>query len=201
MAVAAGHPIWTIPNVLTFFRIIASLALGVVFSLLDRPLADAVAFALFALASITDFFDGWLARRLNQMSELGRALDSIADKTLVFAAFVALLVSAPPVVTPWLAFAFVLITLRDFLVAGMREALGERKTALKATTMAKWKTAAQMTALSALLLAPLLGDSLRASIWHLGLGLLAVATLLTVTTGIGYVAAAFRLIAEPQSQE
>jgi phosphatidylglycerophosphate synthase len=100
------------------------------------------------------------------------------------------------VVTPWLAGAFVLATLRDFLVAGMREAIGERKTALKATTLAKWKTAAQMIALSALLLAPLLGDGARATVWHLGLGLLALATLLTATTGIGYVAAAFRILKE-----
>jgi len=105
-------------------------------------------FAVFTAAALSDFFDGWLARRLDQHSLLGRILDPIADKLLVAAALVMLATDGrAPVI------AVVAILAREFLISGLREALAG-KVPLPVQPLAKWKTAAQMVAIALLLLAP-----------------------------------------------
>ena len=152
---------WTIPNLLTIGRILAAPCLALVFVLFDRPSADWVAFGLFVGAAITDFFDGWLARRLGQITEIGKMLDPIADKAMVIIALAVLLAlfaagpmpsSLPPHPYPSvvLVVPVVLIMLREVLVSGLREYLGDVK--LSVTKLAKWKTTVQMVAIAILLL-------------------------------------------------
>lgn len=73
----------TIPNILTIGRVLAAPLVAVVFLCLARPAADLTAFLIFTIAGISDFFDGWLARRWGQVSSFGRMLDPIADKAMV----------------------------------------------------------------------------------------------------------------------
>ena len=78
-----GRMTWTIPNMLTFARLFAAVLLPLGYVVLAHPYSDALAFVLFTVASLTDFLDGWLARRWGQMTALGRLLDPIADKAMV----------------------------------------------------------------------------------------------------------------------
>ena len=147
-------------------------------------------FAVFAAAALSDFFDGWLARRLDQHSLLGRILDPIADKLLVAAALVMLATDGrAPVI------AVVAILAREFLISGLREALAG-KVALPVQPLAKWKTAAQMASIALLLLtpaiAPWLTEAVGAGLAHAGEGLLWLAAVLTWASAIGYVRASVR---------
>ena len=147
-------------------------------------------FAVFAAAALSDFFDGWLARRLDQHSLLGRILDPIADKLLVAAALVMLATDGrAPVI------AVVAILVRELLISGLREALAG-KVVLPVQPLAKWKTAAQMVAIALLLLAPAiepwLSEVTGAGLATAGEGLLWLAVVLTWASAIGYVRASVR---------
>ena len=149
-----------------------------------------LSFAVFAAAALSDFFDGWLARRLDQHSLLGRILDPIADKLLVAAALVMLATDErAPVI------AVVAILLRELLISGLREALAG-KVALPVQPLAKWKTAAQMVAIALLLLtpaiAPWLSGAVSTGLATAGEGLLWLAVVLTWASAIGYVRASVR---------
>ena len=140
--------IWTLPNMLTALRLLAAPGLVLAFLALDRPWADWAAFWLFAGASLTDFLDGWLARRLDRQTALGALLDPIADKAMVMIALAVLVwthQSAALIVAPALV-----IVAREMLVSWLRGTLGGAS--LPVTTLAKWKTTAQMTAIGGLLL-------------------------------------------------
>ena len=147
-------------------------------------------FAVFAAAALSDFFDGWLARRLDQHSLLGRILDPIADKLLVAAALVMLATDGrAPVI------AVVAILAREFLISGLREALAGT-VALPVQPLGKWKTAAQMIAIALLLLtpalAPWLTEAAGAGLATAGEGLLWLAAVLTWASAIGYLRASVR---------
>ena len=173
--------IWTTSNVLTFARVLAAPIIALVFVLLERPLADRVAFVVFAVAALTDFVDGWLARRWEQISEIGKMLDPIADKAMVT---IALAVLAGLIgLSFWYLVPVAAILLREVLVSGLREYLGDIK--LPVTLLAKWKTAAQMVAIGWLLLFLPGADGPGAGTLA-GFALLWVAALLTVVTGWGY---------------
>lgn len=133
---------------LTMGRLAAAPLMVLCFALFDRPLAEQVALGIFVVAAVTDFFDGWLARWLNQISAVGSMLDPIADKVMVAVglAIVAALHGLDIVVALPLAF----ILTREVLVSGVREYLGDVK--LPVTTLAKWKTTVQMVAIALLLL-------------------------------------------------
>jgi len=142
--------IWTIPNILTIGRILAAPCLALVFAVFDRPLADWIALGIFVVAAITDFLDGWLARRLGQVTEIGKMLDPIADKAMVIVGLMVILAHARPA---GLAAGYMLslvlipaavIALREVVIAGVREYLGATK--LPVTELAKWKTALQLFA-------------------------------------------------------
>ncbi len=139
---------WTVPNILTVFRLIAAPSLGLVFLVLARPYADWVALILFITASLTDYIDGTLARRWNQVSKFGAMLDPIADKAMVVIALGVLLALLG--VSTWLMIPAVAILFREVFVSGLREYLGETAGTLKVTPLAKWKTAIQMVAISLL---------------------------------------------------
>ena len=132
---------WTIPNILTAARIIAAPAVALAFVTIDRPAADWIAFILFAAASFTDYLDGWLARKLNMTSEVGKMLDPIADKAMVIIALAVLVARQPtpvlhidgvayfhwdPIATLILIPGAIII-LREVMVSGLREYLGDVK--------------------------------------------------------------------------
>ncbi len=142
--------IWTIPNTLTFGRLIAAILFPVAYLVLPHPVSDAVALILFATASLTDFLDGWLARRWAQTTAIGKLLDPIADKAMVAVALLAIcgLYGAHWVIL--LPAGIILV--REFAVSGLREFLAGKKVDLTSTLLAKWKTTVQMCAISVLLL-------------------------------------------------
>ncbi|MFD0981745.1 MULTISPECIES: CDP-diacylglycerol--glycerol-3-phosphate 3-phosphatidyltransferase [Tropicimonas] len=140
---------WTFPNILTVARLVAAPFVLLIFVLLPRPLSDWVALLLFVGASVTDWFDGYLARAWKLQTKLGAMLDPIADKAMVviaLAALVGLMGFSPLVVVP-----VALILLREVFVSGLREFLGDTAGTLKVTKLAKWKTTVQMLAISVLL--------------------------------------------------
>ncbi len=142
---------WTIPNILTVFRLAAAPGVALVFVAFNRPLADWLAIALFVLAALTDYADDYLARAWKQESAFGRMLDPIADKAMVVIALSVIvgLSGINPLILVPVAF----ILLREVFVSGLREFLGARAGRLKVTWLAKWKTTAQMVAIPVLLLA------------------------------------------------
>ncbi len=187
-----------LPNVLTSFRLAAAPGVAFAFAALQRPEADLAAFVLFAAASATDWLDGRLARGLGAVSAYGRMMDPIADKAMVMIALAALLMLSGPDWTILVPAA--LIMLREVAVSGLREFLAGRVEA-PVTLLAKWKTAAQMVAIGALLLAGWAGgDGSGAGGWlgAAGLALLWIAAGLTVWTGVDYFR---RALADPAAQE
>lgn len=143
----------SLPNILTALRLALAPLLPALYWIAPRPAADWIALVLFAIAMATDFFDGWLARRLRLESDFGRMLDPIADKAAVLIALFlwATLwhVDRPGAPLDPLAFGGVLlILLRELVVSGLREHLGGA--ALRVSKLAKIKTALQGVALGAL---------------------------------------------------
>lgn len=188
------------PNAVTGLRIVmVPVLVGAFF--IEGASGIWLGFAVFATAALSDFFDGWLARRLDQHSLLGRILDPIADKLLVAAALVMLATDGrAPVI------AVVAILARELLISGLREALAG-KVALSVQPLAKWKTAAQMSAIGLLLLnpaiAPWLTEAAGSGLATAGEGLLWLAVVLTWASAIGYVRASVRGLraARPKQEE
>ena len=139
---------WTLPNTLTVLRLLAAPGVVVMFLYFSRPWADWFALVLFALAALTDWFDGYLARAWKQESKFGAMLDPIADKAMVVIAL--LVICGFSGMDPWILLPATLIMFRESFVSGLREFLGETAGTLKVTRLAKWKTATQMTAIAVL---------------------------------------------------
>ncbi len=177
-------------NLLTLFRIFLILPFTALF-FVEWPFAMTGAFIVFAIASLTDFFDGWVARARGEVSALGAALDPLADKLLVAAAL--LLLTRNGVISGASVIAALAILLREILVAGLREALALRGAALPVTKMAKWKTAAQLTAV-AVLLASSPGGLAPEPLASAGHALLWLAAMLTLWTGADYAFGAIKAL-------
>lgn len=170
---------YNLPNLLTISRIVV---IPVIFlTLYINSFAWQMFTAiLFVIASITDYFDGYLARARGQTSAFGRLLDPIADKLLVSSALV-LILAKPDMVSFKISYvpAFVILC-REILVSGLREFLREVNVGLPVTRLAKWKTGFQMTALAMMMFNGL---------WHwngIGEFLLWIAGILTFITGYQY---------------
>ncbi len=172
-----------LPNTLTMSRIVA-IPLIVAAFYLDLPTREWVTFGLFVYASVTDYLDGYLARRWQQTSDFGRFLDPIADKLLVGAVIVMMI--ATGTIGGAAVIAALLIILREILVSGLREFLAGKNTAMPVSRLAKWKTAVQLVAFTALLLSNTMGGA-----HTIGIVLLWVAAVLTVYTGFDYLRAGF----------
>jgi CDP-diacylglycerol--glycerol-3-phosphate 3-phosphatidyltransferase len=175
---ALNPTLTSIPNLLTYGRIVA---IPVIVALLVAGSAPLrwLALILYLAAAVSDFFDGYLARRWNLISPLGRMLDPIADKLLVGALIVAFAWDRS--LAAWDLIPALAILLREIFVSGLREYLGPRNIVVKVTQLAKWKTTVQLLALTFIFLAPLLvGAGLVAEL------LLWLAGILTVITGAQY---------------
>ncbi len=140
-----------VPNLLSLSRLVATAAIFVLV-LFNTPWAFLAATALFVLASITDFFDGYLARRYKIVSSFGVFLDLTADKVLVSAILIALVQVA--LVPAWIV---VIIVAREFLVTGLRSMAAAKGKVIPAGIWGKQKTTITMVAMGALLLAKGLG--------------------------------------------
>jgi CDP-diacylglycerol--glycerol-3-phosphate 3-phosphatidyltransferase len=177
----------TLPNMLTLSRIVAVPLLAWLLWLPGWHVGYALAFALYCLMGITDYFDGYVARAQGTVSKLGVFLDPIADKIMV-AAVILLLVGtrdgAPPVIAGFNQIAALVILLREIMVSGLREFLGGIQVSVPVTRLAKWKTTLQLVALGALILAGALPDW----DWIKLAGLVALwgAAALTLLTGWDY---------------
>ena len=137
-----------IPNYLTIGRIII-VPIFVVSFYLPGFYGDIIPFVLFVTASFTDFLDGLLARIYKEESKLGELLDPIADKILVAAALILLVMDST--IKNYEVIAAIIILTREILISGLREFLAKGKINLPVSNLAKAKTFLQMFAISALL--------------------------------------------------
>ncbi|NNE57696.1 MAG: CDP-diacylglycerol--glycerol-3-phosphate 3-phosphatidyltransferase [Hellea sp.] len=208
-----------IPNILTIGRIvlIPVLVWGIlqldVFSLeRGHPHMGTVVLILFVLMALTDFLDGFFARKWQVTSDFGRMIDPIADKLFVAGCLIAICIVS---IGAWLVLVPALLIIgRDIFVSGLREHAALKSRTMPPTKLAKWKTACEMLAIFVLLLSlamltfrfnhpsnsgwveypPLSTDqpSLHAILLHIGIGVLWIAALLSVYTGSLYLRAALK---------
>ena len=175
---------------LTVGRLLAAPGFALVYVALPRPAADWVALVLFVGAALTDFIDGHLARKWDQITGFGRMLDPIADKAMVVIALMVIVGYSS--MSPWLVLPATVILFREVFVSGLREFLGDTAGTLKVTQLAKWKTTAQMIAIAVLFAQGVFehyfGATTRGAVvlGHAGLWLLWIAAALTLLTGYDY---------------
>ena len=181
----ASSTVLSVPNLLTYARIAAVPAI-VACLYVGTHAALWTAVLVFIAAAVTDFFDGYLARVLDQQSSLGRMLDPIADKLLVGAVIV-MLAANGSIAGATLVPAIVILS-REILVSGLREYLGQMSLSVPVSKLAKWKTTVQMVALGVLVAGPA-GDALLPVASTVGIVLLWIAAILTAWTGYDYVRA------------
>lgn len=137
-----------IPNVLTIFRIfLAILVMAIIlYTDMHSPYMRFLACGMFFLASVTDFLDGFIARRYNLQSRFGEVFDPLADKMLVLGAFIALIVAK--IANPWAVF---LIFSREFFITGLRVVVATSGVNIAANMMGKIKSVAQYWAIGCLI--------------------------------------------------
>ena len=194
----------SLPNILTSSRLVMALfmfvalaaAAGAVPFLSDRLTAESQlrlerwAFYAFVVASVTDFFDGWLARKLDAVSVWGAILDPIGDKILVCGALLGLMALGP---NPMVVLPAGLILFREFTVSALREVGAGKGLKLPVTVLAKWKTTLQLVAIGAEMILASWGafglppePSAMGAFTVIAHGLLWLATLVTLVTGAQY---------------
>jgi CDP-diacylglycerol--glycerol-3-phosphate 3-phosphatidyltransferase len=214
-----------IPNILTVLRIALCLIMFGAFYLMFEglhgrvlvPMIDSpgpLAWTIlvsFYVAAITDFLDGYLARRWNVVSTLGAVLDPIADKILVCGAIIGLIIIQGPLravdesLGGWIIIPGTLILFREFAVSAMREVLAPKGIKLPVTFFAKMKTTLQLLSIAALILfifwpawglpqIEWLQQAINGAKW-----MFALASLVTVWTGIEYAMAAAKALKEARA--
>lgn len=186
--------LFTVPNVLTYARIVAVPLVAAAFYL-HGDTGRWLAFWIFLGASLTDWFDGYLARVFRQQSVLGRMLDPIADKLLV--AVCLLVLVREGTISDLSLWAAVIILMREIFVSGLREFLAELRVSVPVSWLAKWKTAVQLIALGFLLLGPA-GNAIVPGCVPIGLTLLWLSALITLYTGFDYLRAGLGHILESE---
>jgi CDP-diacylglycerol--glycerol-3-phosphate 3-phosphatidyltransferase/cardiolipin synthase len=137
-----------IPNILTIGRIII-VPIFVLTFFIPGFFGDLIPFFLFVIASFTDYLDGLLARLFKEESKLGELLDPIADKILVAAALILLVMNG--VIKNYEVIAAIIILTREILISGLREFLAKGRITMQVTSLSKLKTFIQMIAIAILL--------------------------------------------------
>jgi|TARA_B100001059_G_scaffold177783_1_gene178381 CDP-diacylglycerol--glycerol-3-phosphate 3-phosphatidyltransferase len=150
----------------------------------ENPNIVLLAGGLFIISSISDYFDGYLARVLNQSSKLGTLLDPIADKLLIASVIVVLVDTN--VISNLHVIPAIIILLREIAISGLREFLAKMNTDMPVSRLAKYKTTFQMVSLSILIIS--LGFQLNDFLWNLGLVTLWIAAIITLLSGYNYMA-------------
>ena len=154
-----------------------------------------IALGIYILAAITDFFDGYLARKWQQQSALGKMLDPIADKVLV--AVILLVLCGDQILRGGHVWAAIIILSREVLVSGLREFLGQLRVSVPVTQIAKWKTTVQLIAVGFLIAGPA-GDTVLPGTTYIGIFGLWIAAALTLYTGYDYFRAGLRHVVEEE---
>jgi CDP-diacylglycerol--glycerol-3-phosphate 3-phosphatidyltransferase len=145
--------IWNVPNSLTLLRIFLVPFLVVVLLTKFTRYSDFLGLGIFLVAAVTDFFDGYFARRYNQMTRLGALLDPIADKLLMSSAFISLVELG--LARAWMV---VIIIGREFAVSGLRSIAAQQGVTIAASPLGKVKTISQVVSISLLIVAYELGE-------------------------------------------
>ncbi|MFA5940599.1 MAG: CDP-diacylglycerol--glycerol-3-phosphate 3-phosphatidyltransferase [Sinimarinibacterium sp.] len=181
----------TLPLFLTLMRV-AVIPVVLVLFYIDLPYSRQVATVLYAMAGITDWFDGWLARRWNQTSKFGAFLDPVADKLLVAVCLVMLLHAQP---SGMLALMVAIIIGREITISALREWMAElgQRTSVAVSWVGKWKTAFQMIAIGMMIWQI---ETFGINWYDLGYVLLFVAAALTIWSMVVYLRAAWPLMRE-----
>lgn len=180
-----------LPLYLTLSRIVL-VAPTALFLLMDTDLGRFLSAVCFIIASITDYYDGYYARKLNAVSNLGKFLDPVADKILVSSVLILLLHSN--LVDQWMVILFVT---RDTIVGGIRAAASADGIVIDAQSTGKWKAALQMIAIPMLLLNDL---HPQLSNRQFGYGLLWLSVLLSLKSGFDYCNSYFKSLKLSRAQ-
>ena len=177
---------YSLPNLLTLFRI-ALIPVFVVLFFAPVPWAREACAALFAVAAVTDWLDGYAARRMGLVSPIGAFLDPVADKLMVAAALVLIVQSDP---SPWLAVPALVIVGREITISALREWMAElgARAQVAVSVVGKFKTAMQMIAIILLLYRD---DLWGIPVYTVGYVLLYVAVVLTLWSMTVYLRAAW----------
>ena len=198
---------FALPNALTILRIVLVPVFAVAF-VMPGDAARLVAFGVFVIAGVSDWLDGFAARKLKAGSDFGRMLDPIADKVLVAVALMMLVAegtfrrinpeTGASVFSLLRLVPALIILAREILVSGLREFLAGTRVSVPVTAVAKFKTAVQMIAIGAMILTPL-ADEFVPGIPSRGYSavayiLLWVAAALTVYTGVVYFRSGMRYL-------
>jgi len=173
-----------LPTLLTLSRIV--LIPFFVLSVYQHPVVGAL---IFSIASITDFLDGYLARRSGQITKFGIIMDPLADKFLVISALIVLVDMAR-----LSAFIAIILIVREFLVTGLRVVALSKDIVIPAEMGGKLKTTAQITAILCLILVGSIFDRLPVDLYDTGIVFIWIALVLSVTSGVQYTISFWRRI-------
>jgi cardiolipin synthase len=184
--------IFNLPNNLTILRIaLIPFIAGLMF--VPSFWTAWAALGLYTIACVTDWLDGYLARKMEIISAFGRFLDPIADKLLI--AILLLLFAGLGRIEGWWLIPASVIMFREVMIAGLREFLGPQNIIIHVSKLAKWKTTSQMIALGFLVVG-VYGDWLVHDTLLIGQILLSISAILTAVTGWDYMKQGFKAIAE-----
>jgi len=185
-----------LPNLLTLARV-AAVPLIVIIMLSDTRDAGFWAAAIFGAAAVTDFIDGWLARKWGVVTVLGKFLDPLADKLIVMAALIMLIPFGR--IPAWAVF---LVLAREIIVTGLRSIASSEGIVIDASDLGKYKTIYQMVAIPGLLLHydyywffGVRSDLLHVNMHNFGMFFFVIALALTLWSGFDYLYKFFRVFA------
>jgi CDP-diacylglycerol--glycerol-3-phosphate 3-phosphatidyltransferase len=182
----------SLPNALTIGRIVA-VPLFVLLFYWGGPLGDPLAALVFILAAITDWIDGYLARKLGVTTPLGEFLDPVADKLMVAIALILLVAHDP---RPIIVVAAMVIVGREITVSALREWMAHlgARAKVKVSSLGKWKTIVQLVGLSLMVYR---SDLFGLPIYEMGVGLLVIAAVLTLWSMVAYLQVAWPELRRP----
>lgn len=161
------------PNQLSLFRIFLT-PVFLLLVLLPEKAGFIYALMVFIVASVTDFFDGYIARKYNKITDLGKFLDPLADKVLVFAGLLAMIYYIHSILVVFLVF---IIIIREVAVTGLRAVAASKGVVIPADKLGKYKTISQILLIVGFLIIPALTPVIV---------LLIIATILTIISGVEY---------------
>ncbi|MDR1475198.1 MAG: CDP-diacylglycerol--glycerol-3-phosphate 3-phosphatidyltransferase [Holosporales bacterium] len=180
-----------VPNILTSFRIVSIAAIVVCFYIRNN-FASWLAAALFILACLTDFLDGFIARHWNQGSKLGQLLDPIADKLLVVVTI--LMLTEAGKISSFELIPAITIVMREILISGVREYLSSVGKELPVNKLSKCKTFIQMMSMVLLILSDVSLSHYPQEMHSVGIISLWIAAIITTVSGVGHLIAGLSYI-------
>ncbi len=195
-----------LPNKISTLRILL-IPIMVAFYLLPFAWSKLVAAIIFVVAACTDFVDGYIARSRNMVTDLGKFLDPIADKCLLLAAII-LLIADGTIVSPYAQIVAIIILGRELIISAFRQVAATKNFVMAADKSGKIKTVFQDVCLASFMLLSYLHNGLNFSISGpvyvlavLSYALLAVATILTITSAINYIVKNKAVLSQPKTVE